>query len=260
LVSTLKPITLITGASAGIGAAFARICAEKDHEIVLVARREGQLAALAEAIALAGWRRPQTIAVDLSLPGNTDQLANELARRGLEPAIVINCAGYGLRGQAAELDRINQLGMIDLNIRTLTDLSLRFIDSVTRHAGGIINVASVAAFFPGPGMAVYYASKAYVLALSEALHSELAPRGVRVTTVCPGPVPTEFHARAGVDGSRLPRSFTRTAERVAREGYEGFLRGRRIVVTGGANKLVISLYRFLPRALVLRLAQTYQLQ
>ena len=259
-MSTMRPITLITGASAGIGAAFARIFAEHDHEIVLVARRKEQLEAVAEAIVAKGRRRPQIVAIDLALLGSVDQLADQLATRGLEPAIVVNCAGYGLRGPAAKLDRVKQLGMIDLNIRILTDLSLRFIDSVTRHGGGIINVASIAAFFPGPGMAVYYATKAYVLAFSEALHQELAPKGVRVTVVCPGPVATEFHARAGIDERRLPRRFTRTVERVAREGYEGFLRGRRIVVTGGANKLVTTLYRFLPRALVLRLAQTYQLQ
>jgi short-subunit dehydrogenase len=259
-MSTMRPVTLITGASAGIGAAFARIFAEHDHEIVLVARRKAQLEAVADAIVASGRRRPHIVAIDLALPASADQLAGELAARGLEPAIVVNCAGYGLRGPAAKLDRVQQLGMIDLNNRILTDLSLRFIDSVTRHAGGIINVASVAAFFPGPGMAVYYATKAYVLAFSEALHEELAPKGVRVTIVCPGPVATEFHARAGIDERRLPRRFTRTVERVAREGYEGFLRGRRIVVTGGANKLVITLYRFLPRALVLRLAQTYQLQ
>jgi short-subunit dehydrogenase len=256
----MRPVTLITGASAGIGAAFARVFAEHDHEVVLVARRQAQLEAVAQAIAANGWRRPHIVAIDLVLSGSTDQLAEQLVLRGLEPAIVVNCAGYGLRGPAAELDHTQQLSMIDLNVRILTDLSLRFIDSVKRHSGGIVNVASVAAFFPGPGMAVYYATKAYVLSFSEALSQELASRGVRVTVVCPGPVPTEFHARAGIDESLLPRRLTRTAERVAREGYEGFLRGRRIVITGGANKLVITLSRLLPRALVLRLAQTYQLQ
>ena len=259
-MSTLRPITLITGASAGIGAAFARVFAQHDHEVVLVARREAQLEVVAEAIAANGWRRPQIVALDLEMPKSADQLAQQLSMRGLEPAIVVNCAGYGLRGPAAELDRAKQLAMIDLNVRVLTDLSLRFIDSMARHTGGLINVASIAAFFPGPGMAVYYATKAFALSFSEALSMELASRGVRVTVVCPGPVPTEFHARAGIDARRLPRRFTRTAERVAREGYEGFVRGRRIVVTGGANKLVTTFYRFLPRALVLRLAQIYQLR
>ena len=125
----------------------------------------------------------------------------------------------------ATLDRAEQLAMIDLNVRALTDLSLAFVDSLERRRGGILNVASVAAFLPGPDMAVYYATKAYVLSFSEALHWELAPRGIRVTALCPGPVPTEFQARAGIDRRRPPPLLTRSAERVAEEGYRG-LQGR----------------------------------
>ena len=120
------------------------------------------------------------------------RIAKELATRSLEPAIVVNNAGFGLRGEAAVLDRREQLEIIDLNVRSLTDLSLRFVASLRRHDGGVVNVASTAASFPGPRMAVYFASKAYVLSLSEALHRELSPHGVKVTCVCPGPVPTEF--------------------------------------------------------------------
>src|SRR6266540_7446065 len=112
---------------------------------------------------------------------------------------------------------------------TLTDLSLAFIDSLKRRRGGILNVASIAAFMPGPGMAVYYASKAYVLSFSEALHRELKPKGVRVTVLCPGPVPTEFQARAGM-GEKLPGMLVRPAEKVAREGYDAFMQGRPLVV------------------------------
>ena len=123
--------------------------------------------------------------------------------RGVEPDIVVNNAGFGLIGAAAALDRGEQLAMIDLNVRALTDLSLAFVGRARAPPGGILNVASVAGFLPGPGMAVYYASKAYVLSFSEALHHELAPRGVRVTALCPGPVPTEFQARAGVKTTTL---------------------------------------------------------
>ncbi|MBI2360598.1 MAG: SDR family NAD(P)-dependent oxidoreductase, partial [Deltaproteobacteria bacterium] len=165
-------MTLITGASAGIGSAFARLFAERGHALVLVARRQAQLAAVADAIAVAGRERPQVMAIDLAGTGAADRIARELLARGLEPAIVVNNAGFGLAGAAAALDRAQQLVMVDLNVRLLTDLSLRWIESVARHRGGILNVASVSSFFPGPGMAVYYATKAYVLSLTEALRGE----------------------------------------------------------------------------------------
>jgi len=259
-MGALRPIALITGASTGIGAAFAHVFAKGDHELVLVARRLAQLDAVARTIEASGRRRPTIIGIDLALGDASERLADELLSRGLEPSIVVNSAGFGLRGQAIELDRVQQLEMIDLNVRTLTDLSLRWVDSMRRHGGGLINLSSLAGFFPGPGMAVYYATKAYVLAFTEALHRELSMRGIKVTVVCPGPVETEFQVRAGIDPARLPRLFTRGAERVAREGYDGFMRGRRVVITGTANKLVAIGSRFLPRAVTLGLAETYQLK
>ena len=155
------------------------------------------------------------------------------ARARARAAIVVNNAGFGLHGAAAELDRAEQLAMIDLNVRALTDLSLRWIDGIARHKGGILNVASVAGFLPGPGMAVYYASKAYVLSFTEALSRELEPLGVRVTALCPGPVPTEFQARAGVDRTAAVRACSaQTAEQVAEAGYDGFMAGK---PAGGAG-------------------------
>jgi len=199
----VRPVALITGASAGIGAELARVFAEHGHELVLVARREDRLAALADEIAAGGRQRPTFLRVDLERRDAVSGLAAELTSRGLEPQIVINNAAFGLVGRADKLSRDEQLAMIDLNVRALTELSLAFVESLARHRGGILNVASVAAFMPGPGMAVYYASKAFVLSFSEALHQELSERGVRVTTLCPGPVPTEFQARAGL-GGRMP--------------------------------------------------------
>ena len=155
-----NPIALITGASAGIGAAFARLLAERGHECALAARRAEQLTTLADAIAAAGHKRPHVIALDLAQHDGPSRLAGELTARGLEPAIVVNNAGFGLRGPAADLDRAEQLAMIDLNVRALTALSLMFVDSLKRHSGGLINVASLSGFFPGPGMAVYFAGKA----------------------------------------------------------------------------------------------------
>jgi short-subunit dehydrogenase len=251
----MRPITLLTGASAGIGVALAHVFAAHGHALVLVARREQRLVELADAIAAQGHVPPVVLPVDLAQAGAADRIGQELAARGLEPGIVVNNAGFGLIGEAALLDRAEQRVMIDLNVRALTDLSLAFVESLARHRGGILNVASVAAFLPGPGMAVYYASKAYVLSFSEALHSELAPRGVRVTALCPGPVATEFQARAGIADGSFPALLTVTAAAVAEQGYRALQDGRRVVVPGFGNKVITVLARMLPRGLVLAALQ-----
>lgn len=250
-MSPTEPVCLITGASSGIGAALAREFARHGHALVLTARREAQLEALAAEIAGAGLARPTVIAADLTRPAGIDGLAAALAARGLEPAIVVNNAGFGLFGAASELDRERQLAMIDLNTRALTDLSLRWLESVKRHRGGILNVASVAGFLPGPGMAVYHATKAYALSFSEALHAELAGQGVRICALCPGPVETQFLAQAGIPHGYFPAVFARSAGQVARAGYDGFMAGRRVVVPGKPNRLVPWLARLLPRAFLL---------
>lgn len=243
-----KPVTLITGASAGIGAALAREFASHGHELVLVARRVEPLERLSDEIEASGKTRPQIVTADLTATATTLAIASELSSRGVDPNFVVNNAGFGLFGNAAELPRDEQLAMIDLNARVLTDLSLRFIDSLERHRGGILNVASVASFLPGPGIAVYYATKAYVLSFSEALHHELKPKGIRVTALCPGPVPTEFQARSGIPHDYFPAILNRSAERVARDGYRGLMAGRRVVVPGFANRVAAFLPRLVPRA------------
>jgi short-subunit dehydrogenase len=249
----MKPVVLITGASSGIGAALAKVFAAHGHEIALVARRQDRLEALAGEIAAAGRPRPTLITVDLERRDGASAIAAELSSLGLEPAIVVNNAGFGLRGAAAALSRDEQLAMIDLNVRALTELSLMFVDSLARHRGGVLNVASLAAFLPGPGMAVYYASKAYVLSFSEALHRELSERGVRVTALCPGPVPTEFQARAGLSLPAAARLLELSAERVAQIGYDAFMAGQRVVIAGIGNRIVVSMMRLVPHALLLRL-------
>jgi uncharacterized protein len=250
----MKPIVLITGASSGIGAALTRVFAARGHELVLAARREDRLDALADEVAAAGRSRPMVLVADLERRDAASAIAAELSSRGVEPAIVVNNAGFGLTGAAAALSRDEQLSMIDVNVRALTELSLMFVDTLARHRGGILNVASVAAFLPGPGMAVYYATKAYVLSFSEALHRELADRGIRVTALCPGPVPTEFQARSGLQLNPAARILELPAERVAQIGYDAFMRGERVVVAGTGNKIAVSLIRFVPNALLLRLA------
>jgi uncharacterized protein len=249
----MTPVVLITGASSGIGTALARVFAAHGHEIVLVARRQDRLNALADEIAATGRSRPTVLAVDLERRDAASVIAAELSARTMEPAVVVNNAGFGLSGAAAAVSRDEQLAMIDVNVRTLTELSLMFVDSLARHRGGILNVASVAAFLPGPGMAVYYASKAYVLSFSEALHRELSDRGVRVTVLCPGPVPTEFQTRSGMQLNAAARALELSAERVAQIGFDAFMRGRRVAVAGLGNRIAVSLMRFVPNALLLRL-------
>ena len=244
----LKPTVLVTGASAGLGAALASAFAERGHSLVLVARREAQLAEVAEQIARRGRERPHLIALDLTLRDAGDRLARALSGAGLEPEIVVNNAGFGLFGPAASLDRAEQLAMIDLNVRIATDLSLRFTDSLARHQGGILNVASVLGFVPGPGMAVYHATKAYLLSFSQALHQELKPRGIRVTVLCPGPAETEFGVRPM---GYFSRRLIRPVEHIVRHGMAGFFAGEAVVVPGKDNKVLSMLPRILPRGLIL---------
>jgi uncharacterized protein len=253
-----QPITLITGASAGIGAALADEFARHGHGLVLVARREPQLAAVAAAVEARGHLRPRVILADLAQPGAADRIDAELRAANLEVQFLVNNAGFGLVGPATSLPRSEQLAIVDLNAHALTELSIHFIDSMARHKGGILNVASLAGFMPGPGMAVYHATKAYALSFSEALHQELKARGVRVTALCPGPVETEFRARAGMPSDYFPPMFARSAERVAREGYAGLMANRRVVVPGSHNRVAAWLPRLLPRGWMLSIMSRYR--
>jgi short-subunit dehydrogenase len=253
-----RPVAVITGASSGIGAALAHEFAAHGHELVLVARREQALIGVAEAIAAKGSTRPTVLRLDVARIDAARDIAEALARRGLEPEIVVNNAGFGLLGAADRLDRAAQLAMIDLNVRALTDLSLAFIENLERRKGGILNVASTAGFLPGPGMAVYYATKAYVISFSEALHQELKPRGVRVTALCPGPVPTEFQARSGMRSDAFPAFLTRSAESVAEDAYRALKEGHRLVVPGLVNKMVPVLASISPRSILLKIIHSRQ--
>jgi uncharacterized protein len=255
-----KPVTLITGASAGIGSELARVFASHGHRVVLVARRADRLTALAGEIAAAGGAAPIVIVCDLEQPDAGDKIAANLAAEGVEVEYLVNNAGYGLFGHAVKLDRAEQLGIIAVNIRALTDLSLRFADHLIRHRGGILNVGSIAGFLPGPGMAVYYASKAYVLSFSEALRCELAPSGVRVTALCPGPVPSEFQARAGFLPGFDSAILNVSASNVARAGYRGLMANKRSVMPGIGVKIVPFLLRLFPRGFVLAAVGRLQLR
>ena len=252
-------VTLITGASAGIGTELARVFASNGHRVVLVARRADRLTKLADEIVRGGGTAPLVIPCDLEQPDAGDRIAAILAAEGVEVDYLVNNAGFGLFGRAIDRDRAEQLGMIAVNIRALTDLSLRFSENLIRHRGGILNVSSIAGFLPGPGMAVYYASKAYVLSFTEALRAELGPRGVRVTALCPGPVPSEFQARAGflpgIDSAILKVS----PADVAQAGYHGLMANKRAVLPGLGIKIVPFLLRLFPRGFVLAAVARLQL-
>jgi short-subunit dehydrogenase len=253
-------VTLITGASAGIGTELARVFASNGHRVVLVARRADRLAKLADEIVAGGGSVPIVIPCDLEQTDAGEKIAQVLAAAGVEVEYLVNNAGFGLFGNAIELDRAGQLGIIDVNIRALTDLSLRFSGHLIRHRGGILNIGSIAGFLPGPGMAVYYASKAYVLSFSEALRAELGPRGVRVTTLCPGPVPSEFQVRAGFEPGFDSAILNISAANVARTGYRGLMANRRAVLPGFGIKMVPFLLRLFPRGFVLAAVARFQLR
>ncbi|HJR83477.1 MAG TPA: SDR family oxidoreductase, partial [Sphingomicrobium sp.] len=189
-----RPVTLITGASAGLGVEFAKQCVARGDEVVLVARRKDRLNVLAAQLGKA-----QVIAADLAKPNAATGLLKEIRSRGLWVRTLINNAGFGLRGRFDALPLQRQLEMIDLNVRSLTSLAYAVIDDMRAHGGGsILNVSSTAAFQPGPNMAVYFATKAYVLSFTEALHEEWKDRGIKVSALCPGPVRTEFGEVAGI--------------------------------------------------------------
>ena len=245
-----RPVTLITGASAGLGVEFARQCVARGEEVVLVARREDRLNQLAAEVGDA-----QVVAADLSAPGAATEILAEVKSRGLWVRTLINNAGFGLRGRFDELPLDRQLEMIDLNIRALTDFSFVVIPEMVQRGGGsILNVASTAAFQPGPKMAVYFATKAFVLSFTEALYEEWKERGIKVSALCPGPTRTEFGEVAGI---RTLGSFDRLsmeAAPVVRAGLDGLERNRAIVIPGSTNKLGAWSTRFAPRSVVRKIA------
>ena len=244
-------VTLITGASSGIGAELARIFAAHGHNTVLVARRADRLNQLADEIAGTGKPRPAVLACDLNEPDACDRIVAALKDMDAEVETMVNNAGYGLFGEAVELDRGQQLAMVNLNVRVLTDLTLRFADSLIRNRGGLLNVASIASFLPGPRMAVYYATKAYVLSFTEAMRGELGPKGVRVTALCPGTVPTEFQNVAGFRPGLDSAVLNLSAAAVARAGYRGLMSNKRLVLPGVGVRMIPFMLRFAPRSLVL---------
>jgi uncharacterized protein len=250
----MQPAVVVTGASSGLGAEFARLAVTEGTKTVLIARNIDDLQRLAAEIDPAG-QSTVVLGVDLAIPEAGESIARELSARGLYCHTLINNAGLGLFGAAVELDRGRQFEMIAVNIRATTDLMLRLVpDMIERKVGRVLNVASVAGFAPAPQMAVYFASKAYLVSLSQALSSETAGTGVTVTCLCPGPLRTPFLSRAGAQQVRLFKVLRKVpVDEVARMGWEAMKAGRTLCIPGIGTKIAIAATRFVPRGALLAL-------
>lgn len=244
-----RPVALVTGASAGLGEEFARQLSKRGVRLVLAARRKERLDALAAELGNA-----RAVEADLSAPGSVGRLLADIESTDETIALLVNNAGFGLTGRFAEQDPSRLRQMIDLNCGALTELCRAVAPGmIERRSGAILNVASTAAFQPGPGMAVYFATKAFVLSLTEALHEELKPLGIKVSALCPGPTATEFGDVAGF-GKPIPKFAVADSVSVVRAGLDALDSNRAVVVPGMLNKLSAQGHRLLPRAALRRIA------
>jgi short-subunit dehydrogenase len=255
-----RSTALITGASSGIGRALALLFARDGYDVVLVARRADALEALAAEIAGTNTVTARAVPLDLARPSGPQDLFDELQRNGVTVDALVNNAGFGLQGAFVDLPLPRQVEMINLNVTTLTALTRLFVPAMmerARAAGGqgaprgVLNVGSTAAYQPGPYMAVYYATKAYVVSFSEALANELRGSGLRVSCLAPGPTVTEFAEAAGATRARLFQGPMMGVEEVARIGFDGWKSGRPVVIAGARNRWIARMVRFAPRSILL---------
>jgi len=244
----------------GIGVDLAECFAKDGYDVIVTARSADALQEVASRLASAHGVKVTPIPADLGVPGGGEKLAAEITARGLAVDVLVNNAGYGIAGAFEGSDRATQLGMIDLNDRALVELThIYWPRMLASRRGGVLNVASTAAFQPGPLMAIYYASKAFVVSFSEALWKEAEGTGVQVSCLCPGPTVSKFRERAGTGKTRLANASTPMGSaEVARLGYDGWVANQRVVVTGARNALVARLVPFLPRRAVLGLVHRLQ--
>jgi short-subunit dehydrogenase len=258
--SAVKGRALVTGASGGIGLELARELARHGHPVVLAARSAEKLDALAAELSTQHGVRAVPLPADLADASGAERLVAALRERGLDVDVLVNNAGVGMHGPFFAGDAAGQLALLQLNVVSLTLLTRLLLPAmVARRVGRVLNVASTAAFVPGPFMATYYASKAYVLSLSVALANELSGSGVTVTALCPGPTRTGFGAAAGITKTRLfRRGAVMDAATVARVGYEGMMSGKPIVVPGVRNRLLAGTSGLAPRTLTARIARALQ--
>lgn len=251
---------LVTGASGGIGLDLAECFAKDGYDLILTARSRDALDKAAADFAAKYAIKATAIAADLGQHNAGKVLAEQIASRGLSVDVLVNNAGYGIAGAMTTAKADEQLGMIDLNVRALTELThIYWPDMLKKKRGGVLNVASTAAFQPGPLMAVYFASKAFVLSFSEALWKEAEGSGVHVSCLCPGPTVSKFRERAGTGKTRLARVGTpMDSMPVAQMGYRAFRKNRRVIVTGARNALLAGLAPLLPRRTVLAMVHNIQ--
>ncbi len=249
---------LITGASSGIGAELARVYAREGHDVFLVARCEERLNALARELRRDHGATTRVIPIDLSVSGAPAAVRDRVMAEGVSVDVLVNDAGFGMNGPFIELDAARQLAMLQVNVVALTELTRLFAPEMVRRGGGrILNVASIAAFQPGPGMAVYCATKAYVLSFSEALANELRGSGVTVTCVAPGATESRFASVAGVSESRLFRSGTMKSAEVAEAAYAATMNGKPLVVPGWRNRLLATSARLVPGPTAARVSRFF---
>jgi uncharacterized protein len=249
---------LVSGASGGIGLELARVLAREGYDLVLVARRADRLHAGAGELRGQHGIDVQVIGKDLSVPCSADGLCRELAERSIAIDVLVNNAGFAIRGKFAETDPATQLQLLQLNVVALTHFTrLLLPPMLERGWGRILNIASISAYVPGPLMATYFASKAYVLSFTESLAAELDGTGVSATALCPGPTHTEFEKRAGLSNTRAFRKGVMSAEAVARIGYDAMTRGRRVVVAGFWNKLRMLPTPLVPRRILAHFSRKY---
>jgi len=254
-----QPWVLVTGASAGIGTELARCFARDGSNLILVARRQERLRQLAEELRAKFDVEVRSIPADLSQADGCRTLYHELQQDGVEVDVLVNNAGFGLNGIFHELELEKELDLIRLNIEALAHLSRLFLPKmIERNRGGILNVGSTAAFQAGPRMALYYASKAFVLSLSEAIHEEVAGTKVHVSCLCPGPTKTEFGQVADMEDKPMLNIAPMTAQQVAEIGYRGFCKNKPIVVAGIGNRMLAQVSRLSPRWLTRKLAKRLQ--
>jgi len=254
------PTAVITGASTGIGRELARLCAEDGYDPILIARSQPQLETVAAEIRKSTNRTVMILPKDLSHASAPREIFEDISRSRVPVDALINNAGFGLLGRFWELDLQQQIEMVQVNVTALTELSRLFLPGfIERRRGRILNVASTAAFQPGPLMSVYYASKSYVVSLSAALYNEARDYGVTVTCLCPGPTQTEFAQRAGTTSTKLFKARApMDAVTVARIGLNAMRAGKPLVITGRLNALLAFLTRFAPIQFTAAMARRFQ--
>lgn len=248
---------LITGASSGIGYEFSKLFAEKGYSLVITARREDRLKELKK---MYPESRIEVIPYDLGSETGAEYLYSEIKKKNIKVDILINNAGLGLFGEFYETDIEKEKKIIDLNIKALIELSKYFLrEMLERNSGKILNVASIAAFQPGPYMSVYYASKAFVVSFTEAVRNEIRKTGVSMSALCPGPVVTEFEKSSELTKSKLFSKIKPiTAEKVAYAGYKGLMKNRAIIIPGFFNRFVVTAGVFVPTGIKVNIARKIQ--